>query len=140
MGIRSSYVARVKYKDTAPRSTRGVVLCTVVSLVHSFSGSLPYNDVYLDMLQEFAVLQLEHLQPDVTFQQDGAPTYWPLNVCQILDDKFPDRWIGQDGPILWPPRLPDFTALDFFLWGFVKDQVHRTRVTDLKDLEDTHSR
>ena len=23
----------------------------------------------------------------------------------------------------WPPRSPDLTPLDFFLWGFVKDRV-----------------
>ena len=23
----------------------------------------------------------------------------------------------------WPPRSPDLTACDFFLWGFVKDTV-----------------
>jgi hypothetical protein len=40
----------------------------------------------------------------------------------------------------WPPRSPDITRLDFFLWGFVKDRVfvphlpanvaeHGTRIT-----------
>jgi hypothetical protein len=25
---------------------------------------------------------------------------------------------------VWPPRSPDATARDFFLWGYVKDQVY----------------
>jgi hypothetical protein len=29
---------------------------------------------------------------------------------------FTGRWFGRDGPILWPPRSPDITPLDFFLW------------------------
>ena len=26
--------------------------------------------------------------------------------------------------IAWPPRFPDATPCDFFLWGYVKDQVY----------------
>ncbi|GBM88486.1 hypothetical protein AVEN_269361-1 [Araneus ventricosus] len=29
----------------------------------------------------------------------------------------PDRWIGRGGPVLWPPRSPDLTPLDFFPMG-----------------------
>jgi hypothetical protein len=25
---------------------------------------------------------------------------------------------------VWPPRFPDATPCDFFLWGYVKDQVY----------------
>ena len=28
-----------------------------------------------------------------------------------------------DALMLWPPRSPDLTPYDFFLWGFVKDTV-----------------
>jgi hypothetical protein len=28
------------------------------------------------------------------------------------------------GPMEWPPRSPDLTPIDFFLWGFVKDNVY----------------
>ena len=59
--------------------------------------------------------QLEQYQPQVIFQQDGAPPHWGLQVRQFLSETFLDRWIGRDGPILWPPRSPDITPLDFFL-------------------------
>jgi hypothetical protein len=26
--------------------------------------------------------------------------------------------------LAWPPRSPDATSCDFFLWGYVKDQVY----------------
>jgi hypothetical protein len=32
-------------------------------------------------------------------------------------------WDGRDGPMPWPPRSPDITPLDFFLWGYVKSNV-----------------
>ena len=79
--------------------------------------------------------QLEQYQPQVIFQQDGAPPHWGLEVCQFLNETFPDRWVGRDGPIPWSPHPPDITQLDFFLWGYVKDFVYRTKVKDINDLQ-----
>ena len=55
-------------------------------------------------------------------------------VRRFLDQTFPDRWMGRDGPMLWPPRSPDLTPLDFFLWGYVKDIVYRTPVPNIDEL------
>jgi hypothetical protein len=93
------------------------------------------SDTYLDMLQHFVYPQLEELQPRIIFQQDGAPPHWAKIVRNSLKDKFENRWIGRGGPIPWPPRSPDITPCDFFLWGFVKDVVYNTQVTDLADLK-----
>ena len=71
--------------------------------------------IYLDLLTEYVSPQLEQYQPLVIFQQDGAPPHWGLAVCQFLNDTFPERWIGHDDPIPWPPRFSDITPLDFFL-------------------------
>jgi hypothetical protein len=30
--------------------------------------------------------------------------------------------------ISWPPRSPDATPCDFFLWGYVKDQIYVPRL------------
>jgi len=48
-----------------------------------------------------------------------------------LDATFPNRWIGRDGPTPWPPRSPDITPLDLFLWRYVKDKVFSTPVPDI---------
>ena len=53
----------------------------------------------------------------------------------MLNDKFPERWIGRDGPIPWPPRSFDITPLGFSLWGYVKNIVYRTKVRDISDLQ-----
>ena len=79
--------------------------------------------VYLDMLENFVFPQLEGLQSHVFLQQDGAPPHCGTIVRSSLNDHFPGRWIGREGPIPWPPRSPDITPHDFFLWGFVKDNV-----------------
>ncbi|KAJ8934422.1 hypothetical protein NQ318_015450 [Aromia moschata] len=42
-----------------------------------------------------------------------------------FNSEFNEHWIGRDGPILWPPRSPDLTILDFYLWGRLKQIVYR---------------
>ena len=58
------------------------------------------------------------------FPAGRCTPHWGLAVRQFLNDTFPDKWIGRHGPILWPPRSPDITPLDFFLWGYAKDIVY----------------
>jgi len=57
--------------------------------------------------------------------------------CNIRfwDATFPHRWIGRDGSTSWPPRSPDITLLDFFLWGYVKDKLFSTPVPDIRNLK-----
>jgi hypothetical protein len=74
-----------------------------------------------------------NLQPTVIFQQDGAPPHWGRIVRDCLDATFPNRWPGRDGRLAWPPRSPDITPLDFFLWSYVKDKVYATKVTWVED-------
>jgi hypothetical protein len=45
------------------------------------------------------------------------------------------RQIGRSGSIAWPPRLPDLTPLDFFLWGYVKNLVYQVKINDLQHLK-----
>jgi hypothetical protein len=57
------------------------------------------------------------------------------NVVLAALMHFPGRWVGRDGPIPWPPRSPNITPLDFFLWGYVKDIVYKTPLTSLNELK-----
>jgi hypothetical protein len=45
------------------------------------------------------------------------------------------KWIGRDGPTPWPPRSPDITPIDFFLWGYVNEKVLWTPVPDITNLK-----
>lgn len=36
---------------------------------------------------------------------------------------FRNHWLGRDGLVAWPPRSPDFTPLDLFLWSQMKSLV-----------------
>jgi hypothetical protein len=44
-------------------------------------------------------------------------------VKDVLNRKFPEKYIGGRGPITWPPCAPDLTRLEFFFWGYIKDAV-----------------
>jgi len=35
--------------------------------------------------------------------------------------------------INWPPRSPDLTPLDFYLWGLMKSEVYRKKKVDRRD-------
>ena len=39
------------------------------------------------------------------------------------------------GPIEWPPRSPDLTPLDFFLWGYLKSIVYGRKPETMTDLK-----
>ena len=41
----------------------------------------------------------------------------------------------RDGPTPWPPRSPDITHLNFFLWRYVKHKVFSTPVPDITNLK-----
>ncbi|EFN65149.1 hypothetical protein EAG_00038, partial [Camponotus floridanus] len=36
--------------------------------------------------------------------------------------------------IEWPPRSPDLSPLDFFLWGYLKSKVYKTNPRNLNNL------
>ncbi|GFX82535.1 DUF4817 domain-containing protein [Trichonephila clavipes] len=68
------------------------------------------------------------------FQQDGAASHYARHVRDHLDRTFPNRWIGRGGPVVWPPRSPDLSPLDFYLWGAMKGLVYDTPVVSEMDL------
>lgn len=84
----------------------------------------------VDILDEVALIQRQA----VLFQQDGAPSHNARQVYQYLNEKFPGRWIGTHGPLLWPARSPDLSPLDFFLWGFLKSIIYKTPANNLNVL------
>jgi len=66
-------------------------------------------------------------QETMMFQHDEAAAHYRRQVREILNARFPDRWIGRGGPIVWPARSPDLNVLDYFVWGYIKALVEHTR-------------
>lgn len=91
---------------------------------------LPNNlnsENYLSFLMNTLEEELENFPVatyvSMLFQHDGAPAHFARSVRAYLDTRY-EQWIGRGGPIAWPPRSPDLTVLDFFLWGYVKGVVY----------------
>ncbi|PNF20044.1 hypothetical protein B7P43_G05812 [Cryptotermes secundus] len=79
---------------------------------------------YLDMLKLYARPQLP---AQIILQEDGASPNFCHHIGNHLDREMARRWIGRDGPIVWPPRSPDLSPLDFFL-GYVKNVIYQVKI------------
>ena len=70
-------------------------------------------------------------------------TVWRVEVRKFPNDQLPQKWIGRcsanDATFCpWPPRSPDLTISDFFLWGYIKSIVYVPPLP--KDLDELKSR
>ena len=59
--------------------------------------------------------------------QNGAPALRVIEVRDRLNEVFGEnRVIALQHNVEWPPRSPDLTPCDFFLWGYLKNKVFTT--------------
>lgn len=100
--------------------------------------------IYLNFLQN----DLENLLEDVPlairqrmfFMLDGAPCHYHVEVRDFLNAEFPERWIGREGAIAWPPRSPDLTPMDFYVWGFMKNIVYGPGRPEIQNINELRQR
>ena len=96
------------------------------------------GDSYIAFLQDVLPVQLENVplatHRGMWLMHDGAPPHNTGNVTEYLCNVFQRRVIANNGPIKWPPRSPDLTPLDFFLWGQLKTLVYSTPIRGPEDL------
>lgn len=69
------------------------------------------------------------------FQHDGCPAHSSRVATELLNETFPDCWIGRRAEVKWPARSPDLTPLDFFLWGAIKHKVYAQIPTTPDDMK-----
>ena len=99
---------------------------------------------YLRMFNEFVFPQLaerfnnqhwEGMFRGLWWAQDGAPAHCLIAVRDRLNAVFGNnRVIGLGHNVEWPPRSPDLTPCDFFLWGYIKDKVFSSPPRDIDEL------
>ena len=78
------------------------------------------------------VAMLEEDERDSWFQQDGASCHTANETMDMLRGFFGNKIISKN---LWPPRSPDLTSPDFFLWGYLKDRVYKGNPHSLHELK-----
>lgn len=88
-------------------------------------------EVYQGILTDFIAL-LERDERYCWFQQDNARPHTAKTTKEFLLEFFDNRLIWEG---LWPPRSPDLSPLDFFLWGYIKDRAYVNQPATLDDLK-----
>ena len=103
-------------------------------------GPLTCND-YLELLNTtifpyiVGLHSSQMVAKELFFQHDGTPLHFGTQVRNALNENMPDRWIGRRGTIDWPPRSPDLTPIDYFLWVYMKNKVYKRKVRKLEELK-----
>ena len=99
-------------------------------LIGPFFYNYTLNDQrYLELLEGQILPAIRAIIPqnqlnNVWFQQDGRPAHNVQVVQTLLRQTFNNKVISNGGPVNWPARSPDITPLDFYLWGYVKNEVY----------------
>jgi hypothetical protein len=93
---------------------------------------------YCDMIRDFLVPALQEFRGDTSrmwFQQDGATCHTANVSIGLLKNVFPGKLISKRGDIEWPPRSPDLSPCDYFLWGYLKSVVYENNPSNLEQLK-----
>jgi len=100
-----------------------------------FEGTVT-GEAYLEMLRSSILPAIRALyeNSDIFYQQDGAPARYHQDVGAFLDENLQRHWIGRRDTFEFPPRSPDLTSLDFYLWGTLKDVMYHKKPGMLEDL------
>ena len=130
--------SRAKLTVWAALCGNGVVLAP-----YFFDGNVT-GIAYLRMLNEFVFPQVaqhfnnqhwEGLFRGPWWAQDGAPAHRLIEVRDRLDEGFGNNQvIGLGHDVEWPPRSPDLTPCDFFMWGYLKNKVFSTPPQNIDEL------
>ena len=88
---------------------------------------------YIQMLETFLTPQLQcfPVNENTSFQQDGATSHSDRVSMNFLNDLSPNCLISRNGDVQWPPRSPDLSSCDYFLWGYFKlksSETHRATI------------
>jgi hypothetical protein len=51
-----------------------------------------------------------------------------------LNVPFLGKVISTNGDLRWPARSPDLTPLDFYLWGYLQNEIYKEPIEDMADL------
>ncbi|KAL7630171.1 UNVERIFIED_CONTAM: hypothetical protein RMT77_019690 [Armadillidium vulgare] len=105
----------------------------------SNSASVTVNsERYVNMIETYFRPIVENdsrFNRNTWFQQDGATAHTARAAMTAVRALFPQKLISRFGDLAWPPRSPDITPCDYFLWGYLKSRVYVNQprtITDLK--------
>ncbi|GFT44641.1 DUF4817 domain-containing protein [Trichonephila clavipes] len=140
-----TWVFNILWTDEAPFSLHGDVNnhnCRIWATSSPLNGWITEKvnaQRYLTLLWEaFVPCLIQRGQiSNVTFMQDGANSHTANPVKAFLIQTFgEDRIVSRRCRQQWPPRSPDLTLADFWLWGYLKSHVYLSGPSSLSELKD----
>ena len=93
---------------------------------------------YLQILRKFwAALgqRIRIVRAEQWFQQDGATPHTSNDSLNWLRQFFPNHLISRRCDPEWAPHSPDLNPPDFYLWGYLKDNVYTNNPQTIPDLK-----
>jgi hypothetical protein len=91
------------------------------------------SQVYIEFFREFVNQLVDQEHTLGYYQQDGATSH-PSGVSMAeVESFFPARVISRG---LWPPRSPDLTLPDFFLWDHLKGRAYMNKPRTFDELRE----
>ena len=106
------------------------------------------GNVYVNMLNEQVVPELNEMfhfnimgdnryEQNIWWFQDGAPCHRQNVVTERLRQLFGNQVVSLGQETEWPPRSPDLTPCDFFLWGYIKSRICRSPPLNIMALRES---
>ena len=75
------------------------------------------------------------VRAEQSFQQDSATPHSSNDSLDWLRQLFLDRLISRRCDPEWAPHSPDLNPPDFYLWGYLKDNVYTNNPQTIPDLK-----
>ncbi len=98
------------------------------------------GDRYLNLITERIIPKLRQIYKNrfnrLWWIQDGAPAHRSRAVRELLQNVFTVRIIAINHTIEGPPRSPDLTPCDFFMWGHLKSKLYFSPPENTDDLKE----
>ena len=69
------------------------------------------------------------------FQQDGATPHTANETFTWLRQRFEEKLMSRRCNVEWAPHSPDLNPPDFYLWGFLKDNVYQGNPQKIEELK-----
>ena len=82
------------------------------------------------VLEQLVLLEAQAMygNDDYVFQQDSAPAHKATVVQMWCETNFPDFISSSE----WPASLPDLNPLDYFVWGYMLQQLGNKKIYNLE--------
>ena len=142
IGLQKILVNCIRYHYTVQKLLCGVVWESAGYLVHSFfeeeDTATVTSDRYIRMFENYFLPELRRRginTASMWFQQDGATAHTARASMTAVRAAFPNHVISRFGDLPWPPRSPDLSMCDFYLWGFLKLRVYAAKPRTLEELK-----